>query len=262
MVYAILLILGCVLIAMGMRANVLDHEVREITAAAAYDETQAAVWYEMGGFNLLFLDHGPNTFLSFLSGMGVLAAYIGLWMCALGKFIGILAVVLGIAVCAAIQYTMVAEIRTYFAKYEKEIGKDPRPYFTGKNSVPHAVYTSVKVGIGKMVKFVLLVSIVGIMIYVIFKRAILNGLDLEATAIKGDYQFPPKTIYDENEDAWFCTGALGEDGNIKVYSPAPDAKANRSIEIYIDSNAALEELEKHPKATKIQVGDRIFHWEK
>lgn len=261
MVYFILLVLGAFLIAMGFRANILNHEITEIVDAAAYGKEQEAVWHEMGGFNLLFLQFGPNMALSFLAGAGVLAAYLGLWMCALGKLSGLLMVILGAAVCGVIQYTMVARIKAYFAGYEKEMGEDPRPYFTGKNGVPHAVYTSVMVGVGKVVKFVLIVSVVGILLYVILKRAVLKGLDLEATAIRGDYQFPPKRIYDENEDAWFCTDALGEDGNIKVYSPAPGGRTNRSIRVYIDSKQVLEELEKHPKATRIKVGDRIFHWE-
>ena len=169
MVYFILLVLGAFLIAMSFRANILNHEITEIVDAAAYGKEQEAVWHEMGGFNLLFLQFGPNMALSFLAGAGVLAAYLGLWMCALGKLSGLLMVILGAAVCGVIQVTMVAGIKTYFAGYEKEMGEDPRPYFTGKNGVPHAVYTSVMVGVGKVVKFVLIVSVVGILLYVILK---------------------------------------------------------------------------------------------
>lgn len=255
MMYFILLVLGAFLIAMGLRANLLNQEVQQTIATAS--EEQAAVWHEMGGFNTLLLQFGPDTALSFAAGAGVLVAYLGLWKCALGGLSGLLLVVLGAAVCGLVQYRMIARIKTYFAEYEREIGEDPRPYFTGKNGIPQAVYTSVMIGIGKLVKLVLIVSVVGILLYAILKQAILKGLNMEAMIIRDEYQFPPKTIYDENDDAWFCTDRMGEDGDVKVYSPAPGAKADRILKIYVSSE---EILKKAPKATGMIVGNRTFHW--
>lgn len=263
MFYFILLVLGGFMIAMGIRANVLNQEVRKLTETAAYSETQTVIWHELGGFNTLLLEFGPNMFLSFLAGVGALAAYLGLWMCALGNISGLLMVILGAAVCGLMQVPMITGSKSYFKEYETKTGEDPRPYFTGKNGLPNAVYTSVMIGIGKTVKFVLLVSVVGILLYVILRQGALRVIDLETAAITGDYQFPPKTIYDEYGNPWFCTDAMGEDGYIKVYSPAASGKADRGTRIYVDSRKLQE---KAPNATGVIVthavfGNKTFHWE-
>lgn len=258
--YAILLILGGFLAAMGFRANELNKQIREMLEADAAGEEQRAVWHEMGGFNLLLLTYGPNTLLSLAGGAGLFAAYIGLWRCALGKWSGLVMVILGAGVCAAVQYTMIARVKADFARQEKETGENPAQYFTGKDSLSYAVYTSVMIGAGKIVKFILIVSIVGIMLYGILKRAVLSNLDLEERIIRGDFQFPPKVIYDEVEAPWRCTAKLGEDGHIKVYTPITQKTLwgpSQQPAVYIDSNK-LDGLES--KITHIIVGDRTFHW--
>lgn len=255
MFYFILLVLLAVMIVNGTRANELNLMVKE---SAIHSDTQTAVWHELGGSNILLMEFGPDTGASFMAGLGVLLAYIGLWLCALGKIGFLVMVVLGVALCALIQYTMVSKVKMYFAAYERENGENPQKYFTGKNGLPHAVYTSVMIGIGKAVKLVLICSIVGILLYVFLRNGIRKMIDVEAMAITGDYGFPPNIIYDEKENAWTCTDVMGEDRNIKVYSPL---KANdtheASLRIYVD---VADALAKHPDATRMRAGNREFHW--
>lgn len=255
MMYFILLVLGAYLVAMGTRANVLNLEIKD--SALAHTDRQVSVWHELGGFNTLFLQFGPATVMSFLAGIGVLAAYIGLWQCALGALSGLVMVILGAGVCGLVQYTMLDKIKKYFSEYEKTVGENPQQYFTGKNGIPHAVYTSVMVGVGKMVKFVLICSVVGILLYVFLRQTALKVIDLETAVITGDFEFPPRTIYDENENAWVCTDVLGEDQNIRVYTPVTAQNGREAaMKIYVDVNKAMEK----PNATRMTVGNREFHW--
>jgi len=255
MFYFILLVLAAYMAAMGTRANLLNLEIQ--SSALARTDRQVSIWHELGGFNMLFLQFGPGTVPSFIAGVGMLAAYIGLWRCALGSLSGLIMVVAGAAVCGLIQYGMISRIKAYFAAYEKEIGENPAQYFTGKNGIPHAVYTSVMIGIGKMVKFILICSVVGILLYVILRQMALRVIDLETAVITGDYQFPPKIIYDEQDNEWICSDVMGEDQNIRVYTPVTAKNRNDiSARIYVDANAASE----HPDATRMIVGNRTFHW--
>lgn len=254
MFYAILLILLAIMITAGTKANVLSLEVKE---SAIQSDTQRAIWHELGAFNMLLLEFGPSTPVSFLAGMGVIFAYIGLWICALGNWGGLAMVIPGLVVCGLIQYIMVSKVRQYFAEYEKANGESPKKYFTGKNGLPHAVYTSVMIGIGKAVKLLLICSIVGISIYVILRHQALKVIDWETSIITGDFGFPPQMIYDEQDEPWICCDILGDEKNIRVYEPVNAKNTHEAaMKIYVDVHEALE----HPEATRMVCGSRTFHW--
>lgn len=259
MFYTILIVLLAVMIGSGIRANLLDLEVKKMANAA---DTQKEIWHELGAFNRLLLEFGPNTFLSFLAGMGVILAYIGLWMCALGNWPGLWMVIIGVLVCALIQSTMVIKAKNFFKEYNKTLKEDPKKYFTGKNGLPHAIYTSVKIGIGKAVKFLLICSVVGILLYVILKNVMLRSIDLETMAITGDYNFPPYFIYDQNDQQWVCDGVMGEEQKIKIYRPfQPKGTYLNVREVYVDINELLEGMEKqNVSQNSFRIGEWTFHW--
>lgn len=265
MFYVILIILLAVMAGSGIRANLLNLEVEEMAVKRMMNpsDTQEEIWYELGAFNRLLLAYGPNTPLSFLAGMAVILAYVGLWMCALGNWTGLWMVVIGLLVCALIQYTMVVSIKRFFKQYEETLGEDPKKYYTGKNGLPHAIYTSVMIGIGKAMKFLLICSVVGIMIYVIIKNAMLRSIDLETMAITGNYNFPPHTIYDQNDQEWVCAGVMGPEKNIKVYRPLKLEGSYHTIpEICVDVNKLLTEMGKENMSqNSFEIGNRTFHWE-
>lgn len=254
MFYFILIVLLSVMVVLGTRANEL-HLI--VTQSAIRSDSQTAVWHEMGGTNILLMEFGPGTSLSFLAGLGVIIAYIGLWLCAVISLGFLVMVVSGAALCALVQFTMVSKVKKYFAIYERENGENPQKYFTGKNGLPNAVYTSVMIGIGKAVKLVLICSVVGILLYVFLRSGIRKMIDVEAMAITGDYAFPPNVIYDERENPWTCTDVIGENRNIRVYSPAVGGKKSDMFSsLYVDVSDAMD----HPNATHLRAGNREFHW--
>lgn len=258
MLYFILLVLAAWMIVMGTRANILNLEVAN---SAIQSDNQHVIWHEMGGLNILLLEYGPNMPLSFISGVGILIAYIGLWRCVLGSWNGMLMVILGVAVCAAVQFTMIAKIKTFFKEFEETYKTSASDIFCGKNGLAHAIYTSIMIGIGKMVKFVLIVSVVGILLYVLLRQAILNGLNIEEKLISGEaFEFPPRTIYDENENPWILTEVMGEDKNIRIYDNPADRNASK---VYINVDNLQHEIDQQGIAglqVKLNVGEHTFHW--
>ena len=259
MFYAILIILLAVMLGSGIKANLLNLEVKKMAGAA---DTQKGIWYELGAFNRLLLEFGPNTFLSFLAGIAVILAYVGLWMCGLKNWAGLWMVIIGLLVCALIQYTMVVKVKRFFAEYEKTLGENPKKYFTGKNGLPHAIYTSVMIGIGKAVKFLLIGSVVGILLYVFLKNIMLRSIDLETMAITGDYDFPPYFIYDQNDQQWVCDGVMGEEKKIKIYRPyQPKGTYLNVREVCVDVNELLKKMENpNTSQNSFTIGDWTFHW--
>lgn len=242
MFYFILVALAAALFVMGLRAN----ELYKVTSAEkdTATDSQIGIWYKMGGFNLLVFECGPGVFLSFLAGMGVIAAYAGLWMCALEKWAGIAVVLAGVLVCALIERSFVGHINDYFMKYKEETGEDPNEIFTGKTGLTHAVYTSVKIGVGKALTFLMLISIVGIALYFILRNMIRGALYQEERIERGESE---DRLVDENGDVWKCKWHLGDD--IWVY----DGPNGQSIQV-----KASDMIHAQNNAKYISVGGHTF----
>lgn len=206
MLYFILLVLGAWLLAMGTRAN----ELYKLTADQkdSAPEEQVSAWYNLGGMNLLILECGSGTFASFVTGVGVIAAYIGLWLCALSNWNGLWLIVAGVLVCGMIQYAFLQRIKTMFRRYKRRTKQNPKEVFIRKTGPKHAVYMSILIGTGKATSFLLICSVVGILFYIFLKKTAQVIIYKEEMVERG---IGSETIVDENGNEWTCQYYFGDD---------------------------------------------------
>jgi len=244
----ILIVLLAVMWVISFRASELYKVTRARKDDPALSAAQVQTWYNMGGFNLLLLNNEPNAFISFLAGLSVWVAYGGLWMCAFGKWAGIALVIGGALVCALTQLGLVKRIKDFFESYQEETGEDPKTIFTGKISLGHAVYTSIKIGIARALSVAMICSIVGIMLY-FFSKMMGRNIVYREEMIENEEG--EDNLIDEQGNRWYCRYHLGDD--VRVYRDELHGK-----EIYIRTDDLIEALD---KAKYIQIGNKVFHRE-
>ncbi len=248
MFYCILIVLLAVMWVRAFRASELYKITRGHKDDPNLPDDQVQVWYNLGGFNVLLLNNDPNMFISFLGGVGVLVAYGGLWMCAVGKWAGLAVVLVGVAVCVVTQLGMVNQIKAFFREYQAEMKEDPKEVFTGKSSLGHAVRTSINIGIARALSVVMFCSVVGILLY-FFSKMMGRKINYDEEKIeRGEGE---EDLIDDNGDRWHCRYQMGDD--VRVYRNTRTGK-----EIYVKT---ADMLEAQNKSKFIQIGNRTFHVE-
>jgi len=244
----ILIVLLAVMWVRAFRASELYKVTRSRKDDPNLSDEQLQVWYNLGGLNMLLLNNEPNMFISFLGGAGVLVAYGGLWMCALGKWAGIALVLVGAAVCVVTQLGMVNQIKAFFKEYQEEMHEDPKEVFTGKSSLGHAVRTSINIGIARALSVAMICSVVGILLY-FFSKMMGRKINYDEEKIeRGEGE---EDLIDDTGDRWHCRYYLGDD--VRVYRNTRTGK-----EIYVKT---ADMLEAQKKSKLIQIGNRTFHVE-